>query len=501
MVAPFGPPLGTADRSYHGELNMSVPPICGLETEYGLWVADSERLRQEDAALALLARCPLAPRYAWDCAGELPGRDAREPGEPACPCPGPAVGEKPGVGADGSHPGFLLGNGARLYIDHGHPEYSTPECADALAVVASDKAGEQLLERCRRHLNQFLPLNQSVRLFKNNSDGQGHSYGCHENYLVSAATYEGLFRHRTERLHAHLIPFLVSRIVFCGAGKVGSENGRAPASFQISQRADFFETVLGLQTMSRRPIVNTRDEPHADARRFRRLHVISGDANRAQVSTYLKVGTLQLLLALLEEEIPLPDLTLEDPVAAIIEISHDPTCRHRVRLADGRQWSAVEMQHAFAEAAERHLAQSPAGAVSYRSVFARWVAVLDKLAAEPLELARTLDWVIKWKWIDEWRERKGFSWSAVELRELDLRYHDVDPEGSLFHLLETSPGIEQMVEQDMIQRAEEIPPGGTRAAVRAALLREHNGRVEAASWSTVAVGGARTVLGDVALGS
>jgi Pup amidohydrolase len=474
---------------------MDIPAICGLETEYGLWVASPERLRQEDAALALLARCPLAPRYPWDAAGESPGRDARELGAPPSLRPGPAAGGEPGVGEDGSHPGFLLGNGARLYVDHGHPEYSTPECADALAVVASDKAGEQLLERCRRHLNRFLPLDQSVRLFKNNSDGQGHSYGCHESYLVSAPTYEGLFRHRIEWLHAHLVPFLVSRTVVCGSGKVGSENGRPPAAFQISQRADFFETVVGLQTMSRRPIVNTRDEPHADGLRYRRLHVISGDANRAQVSTYLKVGTFQLLLALLEAGAPLPDLALADPVAAIVEISHDPTCRRRVRLADGRLWSAIDMQSAFAEAAERHLARSPEAAACFQAVLDRWGMALGKLAAEPLELARTLDWVIKWKWIDEWRTRKRLPWSAVELRELDLRYHDVDPEKSLFALLETSFDIEQVVEPEAIRRAEESPPAGTRAARRAALLRDGGGEVEAASWSTIVARGVRTVVG------
>jgi proteasome accessory factor A len=477
---------------------MRTPAICGLETEYGLWVAKPEQMRQEDAALALLLRCPLKPLYPWDSAGESPGQDARSGRRGTRhPTAGPAAVQEPAVAEDGSHPGFLLGNGARLYVDHGHPEYSTPECPDALAVVASDRAGEQMLERCRRHLNQFLPVNQSVRLFKNNSDGHGHSYGCHENYLLSSETYESLFDGRRERLFGHLIPFLVSRIVVCGAGKVGSENGRSEAPYQISQRADFFETLLGVQTMSRRPIVNTRDEPHTDGRRFRRLHVISGDANMAQVSTYLKVGTFQLFLALLEDGAPLPDLTLEDPLSSMIEISHDPTCRRRVRLADGRQLTAVEMQRELADAAQRHLARSPSADAAFGEVLRRWSAALEKLAVDPMELAGTLDWVIKWKCIDERRERKGLSWAAMELRELDLRYHDVDPDGSLFHLLESSSRVERLVEPETILRAEEIPPQQTRAAYRAALLREYGDDVQAASWSTVVAQQQRIVIDDV----
>jgi hypothetical protein len=462
---------------------MSVPKICGLETEYGLMVADPHRLGQEDAALALLARCPLEPRLAWDSSWESPGRDARDPRPPdlRADLPRPALAE-----ADGCHGGYMLGNGARLYVDHGHPEYSTPECADALALVACDKAGERLLERCRRQLNRFLPLGQSVRLFKNNSDHQGHSYGCHESYLMAASTYEALFRERaTALLNGCLLPFLVSRIVVCGAGKVGSENGRSPVTFQISQRADFFETPLGIQTMSRRPIVNTRDEPHADAGRFRRLHVISGDANLAQLSTYLKVGTLQLLLAMMEDGAPLPDLTLAGPLAAIVEISHDPTCRSKVALRDGRRLTAVEIQLAFAEAAQRYLAAAPDAGMGFPAIFDRWTQVLGQLAADPLGLSRSLDWVIKWKFLDDWRQRKTLAWSAAELLELDIRYHDIDPEKSIHYLLESSGAIERLVEDPMILKAEDEPISPTRAVPRAALIRDRAAGLSGASWSAL----------------
>jgi proteasome accessory factor A len=465
---------------------MSVPKICGLETEYGLLVADPHRLGQEDAALALLARCPLEPRVEWDLSRESPGHDAREERLPPANARLPLRVEA----AAGNHAGFMLGNGARLYVDHGHPEYATPECADALALVASDKAGERLLERCRRHLNSLLPLGQSVRLFKNNTDHQGHSYGCHENYLIAAATYEALFRERTaELLEARLLPFLVSRIVVCGAGKVGSENGRPPVGFQISQRADFFETVLGIQTMNRRPLVNTRDEPHADAGRFRRLHIISGDANLAQLSTYLKVGTLQLLLAMLEDEAPLPDLTLADPLAAVVEISHAPTCTTRVALRDGRRLTAVEIQFAFAEAAQRYLATAPDSGSGFPAVLERWTAVLEQLAVDPLELSRSLDWAIKWKFLDDWRHSKRLDWTAAQLQELDLRYHDIDPEKSVHYILDGRGAIERLVEQEEILKAEEQPISPTRAVPRAALIRNNAAGLSGASWSLLRIGG------------
>jgi proteasome accessory factor PafA2 len=482
---------------------MSLVKVCGLETEYGLWIADPGRLRQQEAAVALLERCPLPVRIPWDTSGESPGSDARTnrpAGRHAAPPQAPARRDA------GCHAGFMLGNGARLYADHGHPEYSTPECADAATLVACDKAGERLLERCRRHLNDLLPAGQSIRLFKNNSDRQGHSYGCHENYLLAAATYESLFRERIGTLHATLVPFLVSRVVVSGAGKVGSENGRPPAGFQLSQRADFFARVVGLETMSERPIVNTRDESHADGARFRRLHVISGDANMAQVSTQLKVGTLQLLLAMLEDGARLPDLTLDDPLSAMVRISHDPTCRARVALRDGRRLSAVEIQLELAAAAQSHLDASPAAAAAYRPLLARWTSVLERLAADPVQLAGTLDWAIKWKFLEEWRQRKGLAWSAAELAELDLRYHDIDPARSVFYLLAAQGGIEEVVDPAAIARAEGEPPEATRAGVRGAILRRERAQVLAASWSSIVQDGGgrepvRHVFDDPAAGN
>jgi len=378
----------------------------------------------------------------------------------------------------------MLGNGARLYVDHGHPEYATPECLDALTLVAYDKAGELLMERCRVALNGTLPPDQSVRLFKNNSDHQGHSYGCHESYLLGTNYYEALFRGPSDDLIARLVPFLVSRQVVCGSGKVGSENRRPAVGYQIAQRADFFETVIGIETMQRRPIINTRDEPHADCRHVRRLHVIVGDANMSEVSTYLKVGTMQVVLAMLEQGACRFDLTLENPVAAMVQISHDPTCRVAVPLRSGQRMTAVEIQQCFAEAAQRYVDTRPE-ARRHAPVVRRWVAVLQQLAQDPQHLWQSLDWVAKLRLLDEWRARRNLAWSAPELKELDIRYHDVDSQTSIYALLCASGCMERLVAEELVRRAAELPPEDTRAAARVRRIRAAGPRVIAASWGAV----------------
>jgi Pup amidohydrolase len=457
---------------------MTAARVCGLETEYGLLLETGAGCSQEEAALALLRRCPLAGRVPWDPRAESPGQDARDEARD------PAIGAAAAAsGSPGSDPGCLLANGARLYVDSGHPEYSTPECADPLALLCADRAGELVLERCRAELNRFLPVDQGVRLIKNNVDYQGHSYACHENYLVGAGFYHALFSRRAPLL-GQLVSFLVSRIVVCGAGKIGSDNGRPAADFQISQRADFFEELIGLQTMNRRPLVNTRDEPHCDPDRFRRLHVITGDSNMAQVATYLKAGTFQLLLAMLEDGARVPDLALADPLTAMLAISQDPTCRQRVDLADGRRLTAVEIQLRFAEAAQRFADQGAAPPWA-REVIDRWTTVLRSLAEDPRQLASTLDWVIKLDLIDRWRQRKRLAWSAAGLRELDIRYHDIDRRGSIFYHLETTGAVDRVAAESSILRAVENPPPDTRAAVRAALQRGAGGQVIAASWGAL----------------
>src|SRR5437867_4081924 len=262
-------------------------------------------------------------RIRWDYEQESPLRDARgfEP-----------VQERAPIEEDLGLANVILPNGARYYVDHAHPEYSTPECASPRGLVAHDKAGERILELSLVALQQLLPAGQRVAIYKNNTDGKGNSYGCHENYLVDRKT-------PFSRIVRDLTPFLVTRQIFTGAGKVGAESAREggrTVSYQLSQRTDFFEAEVGLETTLKRPIINTRDEPHADPEKYRRLHCIVGDANMSEISTFLKVGTTGLILKLVEDEL-LPDLSLENPVASLHEVSWDLSCRQTVRLRDGRR--------------------------------------------------------------------------------------------------------------------------------------------------------------------
>lgn len=455
---------------------MNIPKICGIETEYGLIAAEPEKLQQVDAAKALIHWCPLTFKVPWDLGAETPGQDARDEETQEMPA---------GVElSDKDHAGYMLENGARLYVDHGHPEYSTPECADAIALVAADKAGERILEQCRQRANRFLPPGQTIRLFKNNSDSYGHSYGCHENYLLAAKTYIRLFKTRLDEIYAHIIPFLVSRQVICGAGKVGSQNGQAPVDFQISQRADFFETEIGLQTMSQRPIINTRDEPHADRSRFRRLHLITGDSNMAEVSTYLKVGTMQILLSMLEAGVRLPNLLLEHPVAAMAAISHDQTCKKVVPLVDGRKLSAIEMQLEFVEAAQSYLTKT-SETKHYEAVLQRWIEVLEKLREAPRQLGQTLDWVIKWNLLEKQRAEKNLTWSSESLKKLDICYHEIDFEKGLFYLLQSSGKIERIVDDQAVDQAFHEPPSGTRARLRVQGLKQCDVNKTRVSWGYI----------------
>ncbi len=468
------------DKKHHADMqrdvNMSIPKICGIETEYGLIVAEPEKLHQTDAAKALLHWCPLTFKVPWDIAAESPGQDARNTETYR-------IHENIEL-SEADHAGYMLENGARLYVDHGHPEYSTPECSDAISLVAADKAGERILDQCRRRTNRFLPPGQSVRLFKNNCDSYGHSYGCHENYLLTAETYERIFRNRLDEIYEYLIPFLVSRQVICGAGKVGTRNGHSAVNFQISQRADFFETEIGLQTMYKRPIINTRDEPHADRSRFRRLHVITGDSNMAEMSTYLKIGTMQILLSMLEDGVQIPSLSLEHPVAAMVAISHDPTCKRAVPLIDGRKLRAVEMQLEFVEAAQSYIAKT-SETKHYEAVLQSWVDVLEKLREEPQQLGQTLDWVIKWTLLEKQRIQKKLTWSSESLKKLDICYHEIDFEKGLFYLMQSSGKIERVVSDQTIEQAIHEPVSSTRATLRAEYLKQCDMQKTRASWEHI----------------
>ena len=375
---------------------------------------------------------------------------------------------------------LMLANGARFYVDHAHPEYSTPECVDLITLLAAERAGAEIVRRCAEAASRD---GSELRIYKNNSDHQNHSYGCHENYLMEAETYDSLFGNKAHLIYTLLAPFLVSRIVFAGSGKVGAENGREPVPFQLSQRADFFETVLGIQTTERRPIVNTRDEPHADRERFRRLHVIAGDANMCPYATWLKAGTTRLVLAAMEEDSPRLALALDDPVRAIVEISHDPSCAASVSLADGRSLTAIELQREFLEFARTASAIEPEDEVVLRE----WELTLEALEHDPQSLVGRLDWVTKQSVIGDLGAACGWGLESPQAIVADHLYHALDRSESLYFSLEEAdlvtwpPGWDPALENRLIFE----PPTASRAWLRGQIISAFESHIRGVDWSEI----------------
>jgi proteasome accessory factor PafA2 len=449
---------------------MAVPKICGIETEYGIsapQVQDFNPILTSSLLINAYAQ-PAFTRVKWDYEEESPLRDAR--GFERTPPEGQVEDESGLVNV-------ILPNGSRYYVDHAHPEYSSPECSNARDVVIWDKAGERILEASIEAAGTVVPTGETVNIYKNNSDGKGNSYGCHENYLVDRATP---FPH----LVKHLMPFFVSRQVFTGAGKVGVENGASEVDYQISQRADFFEVEVGLETTFKRPIINTRDEPHADPERYRRLHVIVGDANLCEVPIYLKVGTTALVLQMIEDDFISDDFSLVEPVRAMRVVSHDPSCRATIELADGRNLTAVELQWEYLRLARKYAQEEGVDEVS-GDVLDRWEHVLDGLERDPMSLSRELDWVAKLSVLEAYRSRDGLSWDHPKLRLIDLQYHDVRRDKSLYQKLVKSQKIERIVTEDEIAFAVDHPPEDTRAYFRGECLRRFSPHIVAASWDAL----------------
>ena len=317
---------------------MAIPKVMGTEIEYGITVkGDSDFDPISGCVLLVNAyREDHAGEILWDYDQENPLADARGfqvDGEKYTP------NQQENIARNKT-----LVNGARYYVDHAHPEYSCPEVTNVRDLVVHEKAGERILEMSRREANALLPGGTQMLIYKNNSDRKGNSYGSHENYLMDRRT-------SFKQIVENLMPFFVTRQVFCGAGKVGAENRSQPIDFQISQRADFFETEVALDTMVKRPIINTRDEPHADREKYRRLHVIVGDANLSEYTIYLRNGVTALVLSMIEDGAINKNMSLRDPVRSIKEVSHDPTCRKKIQLEDGKSITAAELQAAYLEMA------------------------------------------------------------------------------------------------------------------------------------------------------
>ena len=376
----------------------------------------------------------------------------------------------------------ILTNGARLYVDHAHPEYSSPEVTTALDVVRYDKAGDKVMAIAAQRASLY--AGRQIRLYKNNTDGKGASYGTHENFLLQRST-------PFDRVVTQFTAFLVTRQVFTGAGRVGIGQSSQTSGFQISQRADFFEAEVGLETTLNRPIINTRDEPHADAAKHRRLHVITGDANLSETSTWLKVGTAAWVLRVIEAGTLGTDLRLAAPVAAMRAVSHDLSCRAPLELADGRRMTAIEIQHVYLNRC-RALLASPAaddlpagGRTEAEALFGAWQETLDQLATDVTLLADRLDWVAKLALMESYRARDGLGWDAPKLAAIDLQYADVDPARSLYAALAAKGRIRRLVSDEEIEHARTHPPSDTRAYFRGRVMEMFGPSVVAASWDSV----------------
>jgi proteasome accessory factor A len=358
----------------------------------------------------------------------------------------------------------FLENGARLYLDVGsHPEYATPECDDIRQLVAHDKAGERILESLVNSAEARLReegIAGQVYLFKNNTDSAGNSYGCHENYLVSRYGEFG-------KLAEVLIPFFVSRQIFTGAGKV-LQTARG-AIYCISQRAEHIWEGVSSATTRSRPIINTRDEPHADAEKYRRLHVIVGDSNMSEYTTWIKVATTAVLLRMLEDGTVMRDLSLENPIRAIREISHDLTCRRKVRLANGREASAIELQWEYLSRAAKYVERRDDPEM--KEAVRAWEECLVALEDDFLALDHKIDWVMKYRLIERYRERHNLTLGNPKLALMDLVYHDVSRRRGLYYMLERNGMADRAVTEEDVRMAMHEAPQTTRAKLRGEFIR------------------------------
>ena len=490
---------------------MSVRRIMGIETEYG--VLEPGNPRANPIALSAYVVGAYAqvshhsPRIRWDYLDEDPLCDVRgfrldrasahpsmltdapagEPGPAAEPVGAEAQGRpavtqraRPKERRDTGPPNIILSNGARLYVDHAHPEYSSPEVTSPLDAVLWDRAGEEIMLAAARALavTDQLP---DVALYKNNVDGKGASYGTHENYLLDRAVPFG-------DVVRCLTPFLVTRPIVCGAGRVGIGPAGESGGYQLSARADYIEAEVGLETTLRRPIVNTRDEPHADPSRYRRLHLIIGDANLLEVSTYLKLGTTSLLLWLLERgAVPaeLDALALAEPVREVRTVSRDLALSQRLELADGRTMSALEIQRTYHEVLAAAVDASEEADEQTTDVLGRWADVLDRLADDPMSCAPDVEWVAKLRVLEGLRVRDHLGWDSARLAALDLQWSDVRPERGVYARLAAKGAVERLVEPQAVTAAVTDPPEDTRAYFRGETVRRFAPQLAAANWDSV----------------
>ena len=458
---------------------MTVRRVMGIETEYGISVpgdptANPMVLSGRVVTAYATQQGMRAARAGWDYEDEAPLRDARGfDMSRAIADPSQLTDEE-----DPTLANVVLTNGARLYVDHAHPEYSSPEVTTPRAAVTWDRAGELVMQDAVRLLSAA--SRRPVNLYKNNTDGKGASYGTHENYLMSRSTpFSDIVR--------HLIPFFVARQIICGSGRVGIGVESTRPGFQLAQRSDFFEVEVGLETTLKRPIINTRDEPHAVADRYRRLHVIIGDANHSDVSNLLKLGTTSLVLGMIEAGAITDDLTVERPVESLHRISHDPSLRETVQVAGRRTMTGLQLLWSYYEMADAWLSRTYGGELDAATaeVMQRWEQVLTALERDPMSAAGQVDWVTKLQALEGFRARDGLEWSDPRLRAIDIQWSDVRPDKGLFNRVRAAGRVDELVDEEAVRRAVHEPPEDTRAYFRGTCLARFPREVAAASWDSV----------------
>jgi proteasome accessory factor PafA2 len=461
--------------------------VFGLETEYGITISGAEVVDVVAESIELVRRyTDHGAHMKWDYQLEDPHLDARGFRAKALL---QDTDESAYYEIDKSRPlsfeeiksDLVLSNGARFYNDHAHPEYSTPECTDLRQIVAQDKAGERILAECARRRNERLDPGQEVRLYKNNTDFVGHSYGCHDNYLMRRDI-------PWDRIVSGILPFLVTRQIFAGAGKMGIEaesTPTQPGSFQISQRADFFSVLVSIDTMNRRPLVNTRDEPHADIGRYRRFHVILGDSNMSEWATAMKIGTTGLVLELIERG-EAPQLEIAQPVDANKSISRDQTFNWIIELRDGRKISAIDVQRIYLRAA---LKSAGANADESRKwILREWENVLNDLERDPLSTCDRTDWAAKKLLLNALQEEEKLSWSDPWLQSIDLEYHNIDLDRGLYYELVRQGSMRRIVSEAEIRGAIFNPPETTRAFFRGRVVARFDREISAIQWDEIVFG-------------
>jgi Pup amidohydrolase len=457
--------------------------VFGLETEYGITLGGAETVDVVAESIELVRRyTENGALMKWDYELEDPHLDARgfrarellqDTDESAYY----EIDKRRPLSFEEIKSDLVLSNGARFYNDHAHPEYSTPECTTLRQIVAQDKAGERILAECARRRNQRLPSGFEVRLYKNNTDFAGHSYGCHDNYLMRRDI-------AWDRIVAGMLPFLITRQIFAGAGKMGIEAESAqgePGVYQISQRADFFSVVVSIDTMNRRPLINTRDEPHVDASRYRRFHVILGDSNMSEWATAMKIGTTALMLDLIERG-EAPQLEIAQPVDANKSISRDQTYDWIIELKDGRKISAIDVQRIYLRAASK---LDTDASEDRQWILRQWENVLNDLERDVMSTRDRIDWAAKKFLLDALQKEEKLSSSDPWLQSIDLEYHNLDLDCGLYYELLRKGLMRRVTNEEEIKTAIFSPPETTRAFFRGRAVARFNDEISSIQWDEI----------------